>query len=89
MLAGCSALLETARQKDSRMIQSSYAAADMLAQQSKNFLTPQTPLEIGVIAALDNPNEKTDFGGMVAEQVASRKPKRNPFSISDYRAIST
>lgn len=72
-LAGCSALMETgARRNTASVAQSSYGAADMLIQQSRSFLTTDTPLEVGVITDLDSPNERTNFGSMVAEQIASR-----------------
>lgn len=74
LLAGCSTLMETGRAKQggAALTSSSYAAADMLIQQSRHFLTTDTNLEIGVITDLDSPNERTNFGSMVAEQIASR-----------------
>lgn len=61
-----------ARNKGRNVAESSYGAADMLVQQSRSFITQQTPLEIGVLTDLDNPNERTNFGQIVAEQIASR-----------------
>ncbi len=74
-LAGCSALMESTGggpKKAYGLTESSYAAADMLIQQSKSFVTQETPLEIGILTDLDNPNEKTNFSRMVSEQIASR-----------------
>lgn len=61
-----------AGKRETVLTQSSYAAADMLIQQSRSFITPATPLEIGALTDLDNPNELTNFGNMVAQQIASR-----------------
>ena len=74
LLSGCTKLMETGldRNKGALLSQSSYAAADMMIQQSRSFITQETPLEIGVLTDLDSPNERTNFGSMVAEQIASR-----------------
>jgi len=67
-------LMDTgAGQKKSRSVtESSYGAADMLIQQSRSFITQETPLEIGTLTDLDNPNERTNFGQMITGQIASR-----------------
>lgn len=74
-LTGCESLLDTGNNRSKKtygLTESSYAAADMLAQQSKSFITHETPLKIGVLTDLNHPNEKTNFSRMVSEQVASR-----------------
>lgn len=74
-LSACETLMMDtgmARNKARNVAESSYAAADMMIQQSRSFITPETPLEIGVLTDLDNPNERTNFGRLVAEQIASR-----------------
>lgn len=73
-LSGCTALLDTAssRRAEDSVASTSYAAADMLMQQSRSFVSQQTPLEIGVLLDMDNPNEQTNFGQMIARQIGSR-----------------
>lgn len=72
-LSACSSLswpFTTAGSVD--LTQSSYTAADMLLQQSKNILTPQTPLQIGVLTNIKRPSETTALGQMVASQIGAR-----------------
>ncbi len=49
-----------------------YAAADMLAQQTKVQLTPHTPLNIAVPTDSKTPNETTAFGEELAAQLSAR-----------------
>ena len=58
--------------KNQSLTQSSYTAADMLIQQSRSLISQETPFEIGVLTDLDNPNERTNFGRVVTDQIASR-----------------
>ncbi len=52
--------------------EASYAAADMLLQQSKNVVTPETPLHIGMLTNIKRPSETTAFGQVVASQIGAR-----------------
>lgn len=52
--------------------ETSYAAADMLLQQSKNILTSETPLQIGVLTNIKRPAETTAFGQIIASQIGAR-----------------
>lgn len=74
LTVGCSAIMESGmmRKKEQGLSQSSYGAADMLIQQSRSLITPETPLEVGALVDMDNPGEITSFGRIVAEQIASR-----------------
>ncbi|MCB9988069.1 MAG: hypothetical protein H6868_01905 [Rhodospirillales bacterium] len=49
-----------------------YAAADMLIQQSKSFVTPETPLQIGVLSDINDPNRMTALGRIVTGQIGAR-----------------
>lgn len=49
-----------------------YAAADMLLQQSKNVITSETPLHIGVLTNIKRPAEITAFGQVTASQIGAR-----------------
>lgn len=50
----------------------SYAAADMLLQQSKNVITSETPLQIGVLTNIKRPSEMTALGQVIASQIGAR-----------------
>lgn len=54
------------------LTESSYGAADMLAQQSRSFVTPETPLQIGRLSDMRAPQDMTAFGRIVASHVGSR-----------------
>lgn len=54
------------------LAETSYGAADMLAQQSRARLTPQTPLRIAMLTDVTTPYEVTAFGQQVANQLGSR-----------------
>jgi hypothetical protein len=73
-LSACSALIDPgpSRSKHNALAVSNYAAADMLIQQSRSFITTETPLMIRPIKDLDYPDEYTNFGRLVSEQIASR-----------------
>lgn len=73
-LAGCttSFLGGSVSSKKFNLTDSSYAAADMLVQQSKALVTPDTSLQIGVLADTNKPGELTAFGKMVAGQIGAR-----------------
>ena len=51
---------------------STYAAADMLAQQTKTHMSQNTPLRTMVLTDVSTPNETTAFGTQVANQLGSR-----------------
>lgn len=50
----------------------SYAAADMLLQQSKNVITSETPLHIGVLTNIKRPSETNALGQVIASQIGAR-----------------
>lgn len=54
------------------LAESSYGAADMLSQQSRSFVTPETPLQIGRLSDMRAPQDMTAFGRIVASHVGSR-----------------
>lgn len=54
------------------LTETSYAAADMLAQQSRARMTHQTPLRIAMLTDVTTPYEVTAFGQQVANQLGSR-----------------
>lgn len=51
---------------------SSYAAADMLAQQTRSRMDQATPLKIAVLTDVTTPTETTAFGQQVSNQLGSR-----------------
>lgn len=51
---------------------SSYAAVDMMAQQTKSRMTVHTPLKIAVLTDVTTPTETTAFGQQVSNQLGSR-----------------
>lgn len=63
---------KTGTEQNNILAQRSYAAVDMLIQQSGSNITQNMPLEIGVLRDLDEPGEITNFGKIVTEQIASR-----------------
>jgi hypothetical protein len=54
------------------LTQSSYAAADMLIQQSKSFVNSDTPLQIGMLTDIQNPQRHTAFGRLVTSHIGAR-----------------
>jgi len=73
--AGCTASVfggSTAMEQQKSMAEASYAAADMLIQQSKILVTSETALQIGVLSDMDNPAEATAFGRVVTGQIGAR-----------------
>ena len=54
------------------LTENTYAAADMLAQQTQSRMTPQTPLLVAVLTDVTAPGETTAFGQQVANQLGSR-----------------
>lgn len=54
------------------LTENTYAAADMLAQQTQSRMTPQTPLRIAVLTDVTTPGETTAFGQQVANHLGSR-----------------
>jgi hypothetical protein len=50
----------------------SYAAVDVLAQQTRPHMNAQTPLRVAVLTDVTTPTETTAFGQHIAQQVASR-----------------
>lgn len=75
-LAGC-AVMEDVKTAlfDTRTVNltdSSYGAADMLAQQARSRMTQQTPLRIAMLTDVTTPYEVTAFGQQVANQLGSR-----------------
>jgi hypothetical protein len=54
------------------LTENTYAAADMLAQQTRSFMTPMTPMKLTVLSEVTSPEEVTPFGQQVANQIGSR-----------------
>ncbi len=54
------------------LAENTYAATDMLAQQTKAHMTPMTPLRMAVISNVTAPEEVTPFGQQLANHVGSR-----------------
>lgn len=50
----------------------SYAAADMLAQQTRDHINQMTPVRVAVLTDVATPNEVTPFGQHISNQVGSR-----------------
>ena len=76
VLSGCAVVdeMKTAlfEVKTVNLTESSYGAADMLAQQSKARMTTHTPLRIAMLTDVTTPYEVTAFGQQVANQLGSR-----------------
>ncbi len=71
-LAGCAGWHGTRQTAPDSLKTSSYAAADMLIQQSRGSLRADSPLEIGPLDDIDHPGTITGFGQIVTAQIASR-----------------
>lgn len=69
LAAGCAAVFPA---KKVDMTESSYKAAELLLQQSKAALTPQTSLTISPLTDINNPGELTAFGRLVSQQIGAR-----------------
>lgn len=54
------------------LTETSYAAADMLIQQSKAFVHSDTPLQIGMLTDIQNPQRFTAFGRLVTSHIGAR-----------------
>lgn len=54
------------------LAENSYAAADMLAQQAKAYMTHQTPLNTVILSNVAAPQETTPFGQQVANHLGAR-----------------
>ncbi|MBI2234010.1 MAG: hypothetical protein HYU57_03255 [Micavibrio aeruginosavorus] len=54
------------------LAENSYAAADMLAQQAKAYMTHQTPLSTVILSNVAAPEETTPFGQQVANHLGAR-----------------
>lgn len=52
--------------------ENTYAATDMLAQQTKAHMTPMTPMKMAVITNTSAPDEVTPFGQQLANHIGSR-----------------
>lgn len=76
LVSGCAVTEELNRELfDTRKVNltdSAYAAADMLAQQTKSHINQMTPVRIGVLTDVTTPNETTAFGNHIANQIGSR-----------------
>lgn len=70
-LTGCAAY-PAMSERPVQMSESSYNAADMLAQQFKGVMTPGMKLKVGTLADMNAPGEATPFGRLVADQIAAR-----------------
>lgn len=54
------------------LAENTYAATDMLAQQTRAHMTPMTPLKMTVIASVAAPEETTPFGQQLANHIGAR-----------------
>lgn len=54
------------------LAENTYAATDMLAQQTKAHMTPMTPLKMAVIANVAAPEEITPLGQQLANHIGAR-----------------
>lgn len=59
-------------EKEVNLTDNTYAAADMLAQQTRAFLTPMTPLRIGALVDVTSPNEVTPLGQQIGDKLGAR-----------------
>ncbi len=71
-LSGCGGSMGLLEQPDTNLTASSYAAADMLVQQSQAHLSQDTVLALGSLADLKNPASTAPFGKTVAGQIGAR-----------------
>ncbi len=75
LLSGCTATFLDNSPFESdpvNLTESSYAATDMLVQQSKSVVMAETPLRVGVLMDMNNPDRLTSFGRVVASQIGAR-----------------
>ncbi len=72
LLAGCAAPILGNNANQQPLSQDSYNAADMLIQQSRNVITAETPLQIGVLNDIRTPNETTALGRLITDQIGAR-----------------
>lgn len=54
------------------LTENTYAAADMLAQQTGAHMTPMTPMKMSILTDVVAPNDVTPFGQQVSNQIGSR-----------------
>lgn len=54
------------------LAENTYAATDILAQQTKAHMTPMTPMKLAVISNVAAPEEITPFGQQLANNMGSR-----------------
>lgn len=74
-LSGCMASIaqnEFFGPDDINLAEKSYGAADMLIQQSRSFVNSDTPLQIGTLRDIRDPQNETAFGRLVAGHIGSR-----------------
>jgi len=75
-VSGCAVTEELQRELfDTRKVNltdNAYAAADVLAQQTKPHMSAATPMRVAVLTDVTTPNEVTAFGSHMAQQLASR-----------------
>jgi len=75
VLTGCSASLfqnEIFEGKKVNVTEVSYAAADMLIQQTKAFVTSDTVLQIGMLTDMQRPDHTTAFARMIPSHIGAR-----------------
>lgn len=80
LLSGCNSaastlLMDTGlfdKDPDFNIRQSSYAAADMLAQQGGDNINKSLPLRIGTLQDLNHPQEPSSFGQLVPGHIGAR-----------------
>jgi hypothetical protein len=76
VLSGCSTSVMQAGNifegKHVNLTEVSYAAADMLVQQTKAYVTSDTILQIGMLTDMQEPDVPTAFGRIVAGHIGAR-----------------
>lgn len=58
--------------RDINLTESTYAATDMLAQQTRAHMTPVTPVRVAIITEASAPDEMTALGRQLANNIGAR-----------------
>ena len=75
IVGGCTASVlggSNPQQEQQTMAQTNYGAADMLIQQSKSLIGPDTSVQIGMLSDMDHPSETTALSRIITGQVGAR-----------------
>lgn len=75
-VSGCATVITTLQsateQEKSKILHTSYGAADILAQQSGEFITPSDVISVEPLLPLNAKNNQAAFGHVVVQNVAAR-----------------